>query len=177
MHRRRAVGAGVVVLLFASALALWARGGATSNAYDGHQAAPNRTNTAGSAPSNGSASGGAASGTAAGGARGGPSLAPFPISTNISDFNRGPVTVTFSATGDKYIGGVAWIVEGQSRHSRFTVASPMSVSIRAPYGKRAAMTVQVAADGVTATCSIAINGVVKIKVTARGANHVGACVL
>jgi hypothetical protein len=53
----------------------------------------------------------------------------------------------------------------------------MSVSVRTPYGARTAMTVQVAPDGVTATCSIAINGVVKVTYTAHGPNQVVACVV
>jgi hypothetical protein len=39
------------------------------------------------------------------------------------------------------------------------------------------MTVQVAPEGVTATCSIAINGVVKVTYTAHGPNQVVACVV
>lgn len=176
MHRGQVAAVGIVLFLFASAMALWTRGGERGSADGAKGPSPQGVNTGGSVARNGSASGGAVSGTA-GGPRGDASLPPFPVSTNISGFKRDPVTVTFRASGDRYIGGVAYVVEGHSPQRRYTVASPMSVSIRAPYGKRAAMTVQVAPDGVTATCSIAINGVVKVTYTAHGPNRVVACVL
>jgi hypothetical protein len=87
------------------------------------------------------------------------------------------VTVTFLATGDKYIGGVAYVVEGHRPQRKYTVASPMAVSVHTAYGARVAMTVQVAPEGVTATCSVAVDGVVKVTYTAHGANRVVACVV
>jgi hypothetical protein len=174
VHRRRAAAVGLTLVLFATALALWTRGGGSGNGSLAHRSpAPHGTDIAASVTANRKASGANASGDA----RRDASLPPFPVSTNISDYNRGPVTVTFRATGDKYIGGVAYVVEGHSAQRKYTVASPMSVSVRTPYGARTAMTVQVAPEGVTATCSIAINGVVKVTYTAHGPNQVVACVV
>jgi hypothetical protein len=175
VHRRRAAAVGSTLVLFVTALALWTRGGGSgSGSLANRPPSPQRTDIAASVTGSSPTPGAAGSGTAA---RGGPSLPPFPVSTNINDYNRGPVTVTFLATGDRYIGGVAYVVEGHSPKRKYTVASPMSVSVRTPYGARVAMTVQVAPEGVTATCSVAINGVVKVTYTARGANRVVACVV
>jgi hypothetical protein len=174
VHRRRAAAVGITLVLFATALALWTRGGGGgSGSLADRPPSPQSTDIAASVAKR-PAPGAAGSGTAA---LGGPSLPPFPVSTNINGYKRGPVTVTFLATGDRYIGGVAYVVEGHSPKREYTVVSPMSVTVRTPYGARVAMTVQVAPDGVTATCSVAINGVVQVTYTARGPNRVVACVV
>jgi hypothetical protein len=98
------------------------------------------------------------------------------LSTNINTLGPGLETVAFRVTGDPPIGAIGYQVQGQAAHALYSVASPMSVIVRARTGYRAIITVAVRADGHSATCSIAINGSVRVTETARGPYRVVTCV-
>jgi hypothetical protein len=179
----------VVVLLFLAALQLWS-GGLFPDSGKNATAIPGPTTSSpavapGATPSAGSTTGrtepSAAGSTApatVGGVRIGTTTMPlFPLSTDINTLPPGTEAVTFRATGDAPIGAVGYQVQGQAPHGLYSVASPMTVVVRAPAGYRAIMAVQVSAFRHTATCSIAINGQVKVTETAHGPNHVVTCVV
>jgi hypothetical protein len=90
-------------------------------------------------------------------------------------YRPGNVLVVFRVTGDPTIGAVAYRVQGGQVVKRSNVRAPMAVTRSIAPGRHVALLVQVAPNGHRATCSIAVNGVIKVSHTARGPYRIVSC--
>lgn len=173
--RRRSVAVVAGIVVFLTALVLWA---GPSVGSDSVGAAPTpslpiATTTpspsAGSSPASGAQAQPALVDLAASDDPTGPAASSLPVA--------GTRRVTLTATAADAIGVVRYRFADREVHTANNVEHRLSVSARIGPTQRAVIVVQVSPDGGTARCAIAVNGVVRVRQSVTGAYEVTACVL